>query len=216
MFLASLRSFFVVRQASSCLNEALNDVRYVDQNILIEGCFFYNYLSGSNGGVVGISSGSYCLDVRSSTFYQCNSKSGGAIYYISNKSNLDKICARKCHADDTYSPFAWIQASTHGFCQSISVLECAVSLTARYPLFLYYGDQTLLRSNFSMNKALYYSAFGTYHPNSFFCNYSTFKDNQVSIGCCLTLMANQGDLSFINVINNDSPNGFGLYSLYIS
>jgi len=188
---------------------------YYRMNINVSGCFFSrsSQLTGY-GGVIYVDSGSYTMNILLSMFYNCLcSKDGGAIYFVSSSSYLRMLCAHRCScgASRSYN-FAYISSSQMNQVEYLSVSCCSHSLTGRYTINLWTGNQRADNTNCSMNNVVQDSGIGFSAPSSFTSSYCTFSNNMASNSICIRFYSTSGtiSLSYANIVHNNSPSNYGV------
>jgi len=191
-----------------CINESINAGRsYYNGNISIFSCSFQrNTLLSGYGGVIYVFSGSLSMNVSNSEFFMCScSERGGAIHFASLNCYLRKICAFNCTANEYYH-FACLDATSNNFVEYLSVAQCSHQSVKGYTSFLvYHGKQIVHNSNSSLNIALGRAGIYVDKSNNFSCSYCTISNNIVVINICLRILDIQGNISFANILYNNSP-----------
>lgn len=199
------------RQPMILSNECYNPVEglgrsYVDSNVLIRDCSFFRIGQiNDKGGVIFIQNGHYYMNISCSLFYYCISKDvGGAIFFESSSSFLDMICAKSCKSNQ-YGQFADISA-TSVIISYLSISNCSDSTVGYHSFRFVYGEQSLFHTNSSMNKAWITSGIYFDDPNQVDCSWCSFSHNHVSDYSCILFYGTKSfSISYINVLNNNSP-----------
>jgi len=212
VFLLRLVSFII---SSHCESENIASGRsYNEQSVIISYCSFSrsSQLTG-NGGVISISSSEYSLSVTQTIFYFCTSSSnGGAIYFSSSTSFLNMICADKCGSAS--GNFAYFSTSTENYIGYLSILNSYHISNELSTLCTFFGDQNIKGSNSSFNQALYYSSLRIASPVSVTCSFSSFYSNSASEYSCIGVWKNSGEISYCNVVGNNSPKAHSVILSY--
>ena len=173
-------------------------------------CSFHRLTQYSeNGGVLFVSDGSYSMLVSNSMFYNCSSSGhGGAIYFNSINSTIQRVCANRCSckaSDDHYGQFANLIASNENNVDYASMSVCSSLCSGEAPIHLYQGNQRANNINSSLNCAFQCSGILIQSPLSFISSFCTFSNNQVSHSICIYFNSCSGILSFANIVHNNSP-----------
>jgi len=180
--------------------------------------FSRNMVFSGSGGVIWINVAGMSLNLGSCLFYECKcSGSGGSVFFNSQNANVRMACAYKNGAD--YSHFARFISSNATKAEYISISSSSQTTTGHDSICLQNGIQTFLSSNSSMNKNQWYSGMLTYIPASFLGAYCNFANNIVSDYTCVYFCFNNGQMSWSNIVNNNSPKEYsvvlskGLYTM---
>lgn len=198
------------------MNESISSGRsYTNTDINVADCFFVRSKQNSgSGGVFYVSGGSYNMNVSYSMFFGCTSSDiGGAIYFVSSRSDLRMICASKCFASSS-KHFGWIFATVVNYVELFSITSCSDSFSSYRPIEIESGDMTVSKLNCSLNKAIEVSGVVIDTPKTFTCSFCTFSNNKASKSICICLFRNSGIFKFVNIIGNNSPTGSGV--IYVS
>ena len=202
-----------------CLEgSTLNQARLhfeIDFNINL--CEFFRSTSYSGeGGVIYVNGGSYFMNISNSLFFNCMSNNnGGAIYFSSSNSLIQKTCASKCScqtADNFYGQFGFITATINNHVEYLSLSYCSHLTTGEAPIRVDKGNQRLDNINSSLNNAYQISGYGVWGPTTFSSLFCTFSNNKVADGFCLFLNSNSGTISYANIVHNNSPTKGVIYS----
>jgi len=192
---------------SGCFSESIGKGRsYVNSSINIDECFFIrSTMYSGDGGVIYVF-GSFSMNVSCSMFYFCFAKRGGAICFNSANSSLRIVCANGCSAGSTFSGHFALIGATHGNkVEHISVSNCSHDTQGYYSIWLQSGNQLIKNINSSSNNAYWGSGIGIITPSQFSSSYCTFSHNWVSDSTCMFFNLITGIISFVNVLNNNSP-----------
>lgn len=178
----------------------------------IQNCFFSRLTEYSqNGGVIFVCNGSYTMNVTDSMFYNCSSSGqGGAIFFNSTNSNIQRLCAHKCSAARGH--FADLQASGENYVDFLSVSFCSQVGSGYYPVHLITGKQRVENTNSSMNDIFSGSGIRFYSPSSLMSSYCTYSNNKAIEGICIYFWSCSGTLSSVNIVHNNSPTYGVVYS----
>ena len=190
---------------SVCENEVADKGRsYSDVEIYISDCFFVRLSKFSgNGGVIYLSVGTHSMYVSYTTFFGCHSTSnGGAIFSNAINSVLNLICANNCSS--YFYLFAYLGASGKNEMEYLSVSSCS-DPTGYYTIYTFDGNQAVLNTNISMNKA--YNVPGIYlkSPQALSSVHCTFSNNIASDSLSIFFEDNYGTMSFANIVHCNSP-----------
>jgi len=200
--------------STACLSEKIALGRsYVDIGFDIMGCSFFRISAFSgHGGVIYVNGGSHSMSICNSMFHNCSSNSyhGGAIYFYSMNASLRFICANRCYASEKH--FADLVTSIKDSVEFLSMSLCADSKIGNMAIRFKSGTLSIKNHNSSMNIGAYVS--GILIENSVFnCEYCTYANNQVSGHICIYIIRNTGNMSFTNIVHNNSP-GYGVIYTY--
>ena len=202
-----------------CLNSFTN--YNFNKDILINFCFF-NYLTNSNGfgGAIFLnSSNSLDIIINYCSFFQCSSSNyGGAISILSinGSSLLSKVCGSECYTSlpSSLAQFSFFNSklSFLNILNYISVYKSAPNhlILRAYPIRCYEGIQNVSNLNSTSNNLNTHSGFVTIKPSSFNSIFCNFKDNNSTNFECIMLHSNSGVMKFSNIVNNNSPTGYGV------
>ena len=201
------------RGISLCNYQTISQGRsYLDTNVDISDCFFSrSQLYNGDGGVIYISGSSYVMSITYSMFFNCCSTRGGAIYFDSKSSLLNKICSSKSSAS-TFQ-FAYISTSDNNYVDYLSNSLCN-NVNGDQTFIMYMGNQRIENANFSFNNGLKVS--GIIINSSIICSskFCTFSKNNVSERICMLFCYNSGTISYANIIQNNSPILYGVLTTW--
>jgi len=191
-----------------CESESIDQGRsYLDMNIYISNCFFSRYLTYSgNGGVIHVYGGDYSMNINYSMLYNCvSSNYGGAIYFSSSNSLVRMICANSCSASQFH--FAYLWDSQVNQVDYLSVSNCTHFASGVNTICLSTGNQSVDKTNSSMNTAKQVSGIIIWSPSSFTSSFCTFSNNKASEGICLYIYSTPGTIlmTYFNIVHNNSP-----------
>ena len=191
-----------------CENESIDQGRsYVDKNIDISNCYFSRVLSISeDGGVICVYEDFFSMNIEYSMFYHCVSSSdGGAIYFSSSNASIRMICANSCAA--SYGHFACFYLTQMNQVEYLSILNCSQTTSSYYSFLLQKGDQRVVNTNSSMNKAIWVSGIRINNSSSFISSHCTFSDNLVSdkVELFFYSYSEKNNISYTNIVQNLSP-----------
>ena len=183
-------------------------------------CFFYrtNMYSGQ-GGVIYCKNLIINMKIIESTFFQCSSTlSGGAIFFdcrsVGTNSELKKICANTCYTGNNYEyQFAslWTHTLSNNYVTYVSIINCSYKTDSSDSIHLYSGNQICKNFNSSKNFNKADSSFYVAIPNTFLGSFCTIIDNYVTQYICIMLNHHENNIfSYSNIVNNNSPNGYGV------
>jgi len=203
---------------------SLMEESFTQTRLHFETSFEINYCSFNrmtqyldNGGVIYIADGSYSMSLSNSMFYNCSSSGhGGAIFFNSTYSTIQRICANRCSARadaNHFGHFAYLKATQINQVLFLSISFCTHIKSGECPIYLLSGSQKVDNTNSSMNNAAYNSAIGFCAPSSFTSTHCTFSNNNVSRWVCLYFFQNSGTMSYANIVSNNSPDGYGVVYL---
>jgi len=198
---------FILSADLGCENQSIDQGRsYYGKSISITNCVFKRFLSySSDGGVAYVSSGSYSMNISYSIFYNCAcSGRGGAIYFVSNNSSLQMICANRCSAS-SYDHFAFCSASNENQMKYLSVSNCSHSTLGMDSMELSNGHQCIDCTNSSMNNAIRCPGIYVYTQSSFASSHCTFSNNNSSDSRCICFSSISGMMLYANIVHNNSP-----------
>jgi len=201
---------------ATCTSEKIEVGRsYQDSNIDISSCFFHRESSyNGDGGVIYVQGSSFSIIINNAMFHECfcNSK-GGAIFFDSLSSNLNRICASSCLCS-TFGQFAYLIADQNNYAQYLSVTLCGLVFQGNMAIRYYEGNQKFDYSNCSMNKAMQYSGVGFGSSISFTSSYCTFSNNIVQSSFCIYFYFTKGTMFFSNIVHNNSPSQSAIIKTY--
>jgi hypothetical protein len=156
------------------------------------------------------------------------SQYGGALYFISSQSALNKVCGFDCYSTYSYNPhyhFGQIQVndaiSNKNYVNYSSIVRCVSEETYPwYILRLLYGKICCTSINVSLNKC-YGRTIGCYpftDSSSAICSFShsSFTDNTLT-GYTVFFLWNTGskyEIKSCNIIRNTQPLGNGEGTIY--
>lgn len=199
----------IVHGDSVCENPSIDQGRsYNNVNIDISYCFFTRTLVYSDddgsGGVIRVAMSSKLMNISSSMFYNCACSNGeGAIFFESSNLYLRKICANGCSA--TNYQFGFLKGLEHNRIEFLSVTNCSYKESGLYSSRIESGEMILDNTNFSMNKALEGSSFLISNPTSFTSIHCTVSNNKAGSGKSISFNMNSGNMSYANIVGNNSP-----------
>jgi len=198
----------------SCENEQINLGRSYDNvNMDVSHCCFTRLTQfNGNGGVIHINVASISINISYSVFHDCScSFQGGAIYFSSTNSSLRMICANRCSCGESqYYHFAYISAIITNHIDYLSVSYCSDVSPGYYPICLYYGKQSIYRTNSSMNTVIGHSGISIFSPSVFSSSHCTFSNNRASDTICIYFRFQSEIMSYTNIVNNNSPSRYGV------
>jgi len=157
---------------------------------LVEQCYFSSCVSTSAGGAVCIQSSNFQSVFHKSCSYRC---------YINTNS---WIYGQFCHVVNS--------GSLQNCLYFVSVTQCSPSSISKGsdPISLWSGNQTMRNVNVSQNYVSQES-FGIFAQGDTRIEHCNFEKNRAYyIG--FYIYAGNGIMSYSNIINNDSPNGYGV------
>ena len=170
-----------------------------------------------NGGAISFSiSASMFFKLSFCTFLNCRSSSGfgGAIWFNCTNNggiNFNKICANYCYCGNTHFLFAFISCSdiSNNFFEYVSITKCyIVKSQYHYPLRMDRNNIEIKSINESFNICHWVSGLLIIGKNiSSFIKYSSFISNDSSYINIYISTFLSFNLSFCNIIKNNSPNG---------
>ena len=163
------------------------------------------------------------LLIEDSMFFNCSSTTNGGVLYFDCPSNgnltMEKICANSCFATNSFQ-FAYmnLHASKINKVNYLSLTKCSPDhLSRQHNIRFNSGNVSLNNYNTSYNRLHSYSALSITSSISISLKFLTIVDNLVtqSIAIDLQLSHNfQLNISYMNVIGNNSPNTAVFYLLY--
>jgi len=201
--------------ADNCINENISSGRsYTETKMNITDCVFLRYIAYTGkGGVIYTSVSSISMIVTRTTFSYCtNSNQGGAIYFDSLNSFLNFVCAYRCSASNYH--FSYIKAIQNNQINYLSISYCSPSLTGYESIRSSSGVQSVDSTNSSHNSANQYSGIRVNSPTSFLSTFCAFAYNQVSNSICIIFESNNGNMTFANIVHNNSPANHGVIRVY--
>ena len=195
-----------------------------DSNCYITNCYFFMSTTFDGfGGMIYIDGVSINFLIEESIFHNCKcSNRGGAIYFwcsSSGASVLNKICGFGCSAGIAYH-LAALRTSNSKINQVLytSMNKCSDNFNVGDEnIRTYNGLQKINNNNISFNKGRYYSGFDYVLPSEIVSKFNNFVENNSSIGICVAFEIGTSiiDFELINLIQNYSPNSYGIiYSSY--
>ena len=193
-----------------CLNQ-----RTINTNIIFVNCILSVISSNVQGGTISVE-GNYLMSINDTTFYQCmnvgGNNNGGAIWFVGLDSELIRVCALLCQSWGNHFCYIISTSDKKNFLKSVSVTQCYNKTINYQTVTLANGIQNLTDSNFSLNKNIQIT--GVYYIYSYDMNtnYCTFFNN-TSGGIVCIWFGLIGKLFKNNIIENNSPNGYGV--LYV-
>jgi len=205
---------YSVKQVNICYNESIESGRsYNNCTISITNCFFTRMMEFiGHGGVIWVDSTKDNLEISMSMFNNCScSGYGGAIYFISNSSDIKLVCANMCQAENKH--FGNFQVTDRNQIEYISIAHCANNLNGYDPICLKGGNQTITNLNSSLNQVADVSGIRFVTAitlRSMFCTYSC---NMASSSTCIYFQTLTGNISYSNIIQNNSPLLYGIIRL---
>lgn len=203
MFVEGNHQIVLIR-SSGCTNEKIDKGRsYELVKVDISNCFFERTMSyDSRGGVIYVSENT--LSVIDSMFLSCSSSNeGGAIFASSELATvLSRICAFQCNSQSGHFAFIGTKSVSMDF---VSLSSCSMYSNQHYSIHLNGGSQKIDFLNSSQNHAYQGAGFGLAGATSFKCSFCTFSNNYVSYSSSLLLHMNSGNVSYCNLIHNNSP-----------
>ena len=122
------------------------------------------------------------------------------------------ICSHRCKS--SYRHFAYLYTSGINHVGFLSISSCSHLSNGFHSFSMDYGDQTIVNSNSSLNIAQGCSGIVTETPNSFLCKFCSFSNNRVSGSICICLSRSSGEITFTNIVNNNSPSDYGVLFVY--
>jgi len=198
-------------KTSECINQNITQGRsYNDIDVEIWDCIFQRFLIFSDqGGVIRLKGGSNSMNATSSSFINCtSSKEGGAIYFTSDNSYINMICAFRCSASSyQFGIFQTTKNITVGF---LSISACSYKAETDFSVYLSYGNQIVETTNSSMNNAKQVSSIIFNTAAKHRSNYCTFANNYAKDYVCIYLVSKTFTVSSANIVNNNSPSTYGV------
>jgi len=201
--------------SNSCPNEDnIQGRSYSNSNIdILDCCFIRSAHFSGEGGVIYVSEKLKVMNINKAVFHNCVcSSNGGAIFFNSSQAYMKMICASRCSASSFH--FAHISAIQNNECDYLSMSYCAPTTNGMYSLRFMNGNQSFQSINSSINNAYQTSGVLFVSPLLFSNSHCTFSNNRVTTGICIHFSEVTGILSFTNVINNNSPQIYGVVRVY--
>ena len=200
----------IVIESIGCINESLTQGRsYYESNISVVDCVFSRTLTyDGDGGVIYVFIGSkYNMNVSYSMFSNIvSSGKAGAIFFSSQSSSIKMNCAYRCSCGATkMGQFAFLQTSMENQVDYLSVTQCSYTTNGIYTVYLSQGYEIVDNTNNSMNWAIMCSGLYVISPSKFTSSFCTFANNKVSESVCVYFSSNSGNMSYANIVHNNSP-----------
>ena len=127
---------------------------------------------------------------------------------------MNRVCGNNCYTDiNNWYQFGIIFTHSNGknFYNYLSINNCNNNLNSYCSFTIWYGAINLTNFNSTKNINKWYSGIYIYLPSCLNSNFCTFVDNFVSLYSSLMLCGNyNNNLTYYNIINNNSPNGYGV------
>ena len=204
--------------SSENLNCFNNRIIFSDLSLNLNNCFFSNFTSNNNGGVIFIQNNDINFNIlcEDCIYSYCESNQGGAIFIQATKSNiiLFKICAYKCVASIN-SNFGYFETSQNKRNELFfsSLLYCSYIEKIGNALTIYYNLGNIINNNINCSNC--YSKFhaGISYSSSgnstiIFLNFQNNHPQDCTISDSYYDMVN---FNKINVIGNSSPLRYGIF-----
>jgi len=209
--------FIFCDETSYCIDQYLISGRSsfsVETIANVFGCFFSRFSTFSgNGGVIFFETEAVSMNLYYSMFFNCSVTSkGGAIYFISEKCNVSRVCSNKCSAN-TYQ-FAIFGATNSNMIEYVSITSCSTLQDGYESFRVYKGTQSIKSINSSRNKVIWVSSMVFSDGSSSFIFQSTFVNNSSSDCYCIYSSAISGIVRYINLIQNNSPSRYGVITVW--
>ena len=190
-----------------CTFNTLSNNRGVDKLVFVSGAIFFRTTRYVN------------LLVESCMFYACRSSGVHFICPANGACVIYKNCASHCHTDEidtNEGQFCYIQTRSDrmNVIDLVSVTKCSPSLTQsrNSAIYLESGRQIVNQYNASYNEVNMRA--GIYHlnTNSLNVTFCTYADNNPHHSVVIWLEGGIGwkNISFTNIIRNNSPQGNGI------
>ena len=175
-------------------------------NILISNCIFQSISHNDSGGSISITGTSklYILLTIFSNIQSLND--GGAIYFIGNSIQINKLCGNNCKASKFGQLFFTLHSiQSLNFFNYTSLYKCSPSTNKGQSASFYsrYGNFSLIFINSTYNHlSNYYSGMAFWDFNSLYGIYLNIFKCSSDYSICLHLHTYiQGNLSFCNLIS---------------
>lgn len=202
---SSFRTGFLLRNVDCQSSYDIFD----DGSFEILECFFLRVMSQRDKGGAIYSAGSHNITISHCIFAETYSPNGGALYCDNSNIKMKMVCGYKCCAN--YFLFAeFINGLFHNF-SYLSIHRCHYDSYGNECFHLKNPKMYLKNSNFSKNNALCASSISIDNPVYCFGAFCSFTSNNSTREISFCLSFRKGNFTYMNIINNNSPKGNGVF-----
>ena len=204
-------------------------------NFIYNYCYFsrtnnYNGPDSCCSGYYGYGGIIFCYNIESNmklnncVFFQCSSyMNGGAIYFhsafINSNVEINFVCANNCFTRNGFNYQFGVFLIYNSILNKISLNylsmnNCSHVSSGTTSIELNYGNISINNFNSTKNNNLQYSSFRLYSPKKSYSIFCTIKDNFVSNNNNFLLEESLNNIFlYFNIINNNSPNNYGVINI---
>ena len=161
------------------------------------------------------------LLIQDSMFFNCSSDvSGGVLFFqCPNNGNLimERICGNSCFAPNYQFSFIDIHSTKKNILIYCSITKCSPDHLSRdQVLTINNGNTSINNFNSSHNRLYTNSVFSLTSTLNVNMSFLTIVDNLVtnSVAISMNLGSSNCDISYLNLIGNNSPSGYVIYMYY--
>ena len=196
-------------------------------NFYILFSLFFNLIINDNGGAIYVNNVESKSLIELTTFYKCivnNGYHGGGIYFncINGQNNLNKVCGVECESSSSNydgGGHLFYSRTSNNYLHQIlfsSISQCTKNSKSFYCSYLLInGKQIFKNSNSSNNYGMAQSGGHFRLSNELLVKYSVFSNNKVSTSSILFSECSNSVINYCNLLQNQSPDGQGVYYSYI-
>jgi len=207
---ASVFTISVCENANSTSGRSYNIIAGVNN---IEDCSFQrSVIYDEQGGVIYCLGDTIELNILRCMFSFCKAnKDGGAIMASVGNFSIKYGCGFSCFVPGAKEGvFGYISVKKLLFLNESSLTVCSYEIQGVYCIRLVSGIQNIHNFNSSFNKCNQISGFGCVTPVEVVGTFITVFSNQVNTICMYFYGGSKNNIYFSNIINNTSPNSFGI------
>ena len=195
-----IRRIFFLKSSENCGSRV--DIMPDPSTVFtLTGCIFEDFNSvGLDGGVIRITSfmDPYfgTITISETTFYNCNSRFGGAFILKVNTISLNRVCGNKCHAERDQK-FGDCKSSSNFQSNLVSIAWCSpIDNDGCDSLRIFGSGVSIISLNSSFNHVAYSSCFYMERSNTFEFKYCLVNNNYANEYGLIGIEMSQNPLDF--------------------